>query len=148
MIEKIGNIKCTGIDNIERDFILSKENDNYKNIITFYVSLLPIIDIQPNFYMVVEKVFKPNNAYKVTMINCNNDEKFCKKGIPDSLLPRVADYLQTEIISSSGIKEFKSTVGETRYPEATTMWERLRQKGIATYSKREDIYTIDYKLLN
>ncbi len=116
-----------------------------KNKITFYASFEPIIDNEPRFYLDLEKLTEPD-AYKIVMIDCNNDDRFCKKGIPDSLLPRVADYLQTDIISSTGIKEFQSTSGEIRYPEATKMWERLKEKGIATYCKEKDIYTIDYRL--
>lgn len=66
------------------------------------------------------------DGFKVVMINHNDIEVYIKKGIPEYLIPKIAEIYNKNIYSSSTIKEFKSYDDESRVPNATKFWERIR----------------------
>ena len=73
------------------------------------------------------------------MIAHFNREQYRAMGIPDSLLPLVAGRLVKRVVSSpSSIPG----AGVFRTKEASTMWRRLERKGIATYDRDKDVFTL------
>lgn len=68
------------------------------------------------------------DGYKIVMINNNSYEEFMKKGIPENLIPKIAELLGKKIYSSSTVESYKSYVDENRVPNATKFWERLKNE--------------------
>ena len=68
------------------------------------------------------------DGFKVVMINHNDIEAYIKKGIPEYLIPKIAEIYNKNIYSSATIKDYKSYDDESRVPNATKFWERIRYK--------------------
>ncbi len=67
----------------------------------------------------------PIAGYRITVLDAHF--VYERKGIPDVLLPRLAQLLKSPIFSSSNAVG----PGEQRSDAATGMWKRLVSKGIA-----------------
>ncbi|WP_310637803.1 hypothetical protein [Delftia acidovorans] len=125
-------LKCIGKNNVEREFDL-EYSTSFQNFLEFWVShedLLPV-----KFVLVLQPLSA--ECYRVMMIDAHDAYGGC--GIPDALLPFVANSLSAEIRSSQTM----APDGKTwRKPEATKMWKRLVNLGLAEYLEEEDFFRV------
>lgn len=93
---------------------------------------------QDFFYLALHAV--DDNTVQITEINHNHNPAFKGKGIPEILLPHVANKLRKQIISSSHKYPLKEN--EYRSIYANKMWNRLVGKALAVYDTEKDIYKL------
>ena len=101
------------------------------------ITAIPRSDSQDFFELALEEV--DEDTVKIVFISHHNEPAYKEKGIPDTVLPMMRDYLKKSIISSTSTSKNKD---EYRTEKATRMWERLRRKNIAIYLEDLDIYKI------
>lgn len=78
---------------------------------------------------------------KVITMNNNNQKGYSAKGIPDKMIEEASKKLNLNIISSSNKKGGKFFDNEWRTTDATKVWNRLVQNGLANYNYELDFYT-------
>ena len=79
------------------------------------------------------------DTVRQTVIVHHGHPNYRAMGIPDSLLPIVAAKLGKTVVSSPSVAPGG---GVFRTVNATTMWNRLIARGIASYDQATDIYTL------
>ena len=77
---------------------------------------------------------------KVTQIHRNFIDYYSGKRIGDKMIEVASEVLGLNIISSSNNGEYTSFDPEWRTPPATRIWDRLVDRGIASYDSKTDIY--------
>lgn len=125
-------LKCLGKNKVEFEFDLDYST-SFQNYPEFWVSHEDLVPMK--FVLVLQPL--GNKSYRVMMIDANDVYRGC--GIPDVLLPFVANNLSAEIRSSQTMAPDGNT---WRKPEATKMWQRLVGAGIAEYVDEEDFFRI------
>ncbi len=112
-------------------------DENGQNYI-FNIHAIPPIASNDFFQVTVH--IKDQKTAKTTAIYAN-DSYYRQKGIPETVLPLIASFLNRKLVSSS--QRIPLLTGERRSQEATSMWERLTHKGIAIYNSQLDHYEIE-----
>lgn len=126
-------LKCIGRDGIEREFACRIREEPFFG--TTHLFVRPI-DHQPQDEF--ELVLKEESAdvMRVKMMNHHYLEIYAQKGIPEAAIIYAAAAFQKTVESSPSAP----SNGQWRIPAATSVWERLRAQGKATYSSETDIY--------
>lgn len=107
--------------------------DVLKNETTYRVYADPMPASGESFQLTVKEVA---GEFQIIAMYHNNEPAYIAKGIPEALILHIAEKSGATVRSSP----VRGKPGEFRTPDATKVWERLVSKGLATYSKNEDIY--------
>lgn len=126
-------ITCTGKDMVDRKFHIHVR-ETHEGYPWFLVSQEEVLSDE--FF---ELVLKPlgENSFMIMMMNANG--VYGGLGIPDTLIPFLAQHLLARIRSSPARSEDGNY---WRTEAATKVWKRLVFIGKAEYNKEEDIYHI------
>ncbi len=134
-------IRCTGADRITREFYYEIESDAGADVPEMIVRVHQEAQIsgeQHWFDLTLKQL--DENRWMVSMMQHNNKEWYRAKGIPDALIPALAERLNKVITSSSNRDPAKRFPEEFRNEAATKVWRRLVGQGRATYQENEDRY--------
>jgi hypothetical protein len=128
-------LQCTGANGVAEWFEFEYEQDQFAPEWTFRVFAVPPPPNGDFFDCTVEEV----NMQTVEIIAIRNPggNFYRAKGIPDALIPLIAQTLGRTVRSSPA----SGPPGVWRTAGATRMWERLKNKGLAGYDPNLDIYT-------
>lgn len=125
-IEGEGELKTLDINNSECEFLYrygKVRNDLYDlEGICFQV----YSSDSPAFIFFEAHLIEYEDGFKVVMINNNDTAVYIKKGIPEYLIPKISEIFNKNIYSSSTKKEYKSYDDESRVPNSTKFWERMK----------------------
>ncbi len=136
-IQKEFAISCIGRDGVSRTFACTWNPDSSGG--TALVTTVPR-QVDGAFFEARYEVVDHGDLKQV-FIGHHGRSVFTGMGIPDALLPRLATETGCDIVSSPRA----GNPGEFRTPEVECMWERLRGKGIATYSSERDVFRISVR---
>ena len=133
----MATLACTGRDNVVRTFEFRYGQEPLSGEWSFKVTTIP----PPPHSKFFEMTLAPIGAQtlRVVMLNHFKFPPYVAMGIPEALLSAAKALLGQDIESSpsSGTQG-----GIYRTPDATKVWERLRQRGLATYDASRDVYTL------
>ncbi len=131
-------IQCVGADNVQRTFSYVLEEDTLDHVWRCRVLAVPPVADAPAF----EMTFEPLDDGSVRQVGIfhHGVVAHSAKGIPDAVLPAVADALHKRVVSSPA-QAVDTDVYRT--VDAEKMWSRLLGKGIADYDDAEGVYFID-----
>lgn len=92
----------------------------------------------PEDHEFFELILRPlaQDLLQVIGVDAHKD-RYRRRGIPDTLLPRMCELLRCRVRSSPTAGESQD---QWRTPAATAMWNRLVRSGLASYNKDDDIY--------
>jgi hypothetical protein len=107
--------------------------DCYKAVVTTEANSLT-----PAFNVFLIKI---DEGFKIVSISNNDREKYTAKGIPEFIIPVIAENLKESIFSSTN-KGNKSYNGEQRVKNASKYWERLIKVDSknTSYDNDKDVY--------
>ncbi len=132
----MGKLTCTGGDGIIRTFDYTVTPNSQNSEWTYRVRSNPPPESDECFELTV-RLLSGSEVRVVAMYN-NREPAYIAKGIPDAILPLIAFDLKKSVCSSPS-----NGGGNTfRTAAATKVWDRLVNKGLATYSVGEDVYRI------
>lgn len=126
-------IICTGKDDIDREYYIHVRK-TYEGYPQFFVN-----DEEIMTGNAFELILKPVDEKSYMIMMMNSHQKYGGFGIPDALIPFLAQYLESSVCSSPRMSEDRNY---WRTDEATKVWERLVSVGKARYEKTTDIYHI------
>lgn len=134
-------IECEGRDEVRRTFVYA---DPYKQqLLGGYHELSFTVKAHENDSDSLDLDLRErgNGELWLRSITHYGNPKFSAKGIPDALLPCLSKRYGVRICSGKtwGAGEITQ---EFLSVDATKMWKRLVEKGLAEYSEREDVYRI------
>jgi hypothetical protein len=131
------SITCIGRDSVERRFVFDEPDDEITpdghRELFFCVKTHP----EAMWFFELQLREKPDGEFQIISIQHHHRPEYASTGIPDSLLPYLTRHLGQRICSSRGRVQ---GTNEYRTVQATGMWDRLVQKGLAQFSAGEGIY--------
>lgn len=134
-------LQCTGADSVTREFYYEIESDREAGGLEIIVRVYEQsqISIERHWF---DFILKPldENRLMVSMMQHNNKEWYRAKGIPDALIPALAQRFQKVVTSSSNCDAAKKFPEESRNGPASKVWKRLVEQGRATYQESVDRY--------
>jgi hypothetical protein len=134
-------IQCIG-RNEERTtfkYVLNKEICSSGRI-EWKFTITPLNDSYSDFFeFIAEEI--DEETFKIKTVSHNNQEIYIAKGIPEQMIFELASLSTKNIISSSNKSHSKKIEGEFRTPQATKVWERIKNIGHANYLEEKDIYS-------
>jgi hypothetical protein len=131
------SITCTGRDEVERTFVFDDPEeettwDGHRELF-FCVKTHP----EATWFFELQLREKPDGQFQIISIQHHYLPEYASMGIPDSLLPYLTRHLGRRICSS---RDRVEGTNEFRTIQATGMWDRLVEKGLAEYFEEEGIY--------
>jgi GNAT superfamily N-acetyltransferase len=131
------SITCIGKDDVERIFVFDDPEEDMTS--EGHRELLFCVKRHPEdmWFFELQLREKPDGQFQIISIQHHHRPEYASMGIPDSLLPYLTGYLGRRICSSRGRVE---GTNEFRTVQATGMWDRLVQKGLAEYFAEEGVY--------
>ena len=120
-----------------RVFHVDIDEDEVSGDEFLYVRVLPPSDEDVGHWFDLTLQRVSAQAYRIGTIDGNRTE-YGGKGIPDALLPELANRLGVDIWSS--LQWNDADPSERRTGDADKMWNRLVAKGLATYDREERRY--------
>ena len=131
-------IQCVGADGVERTLEYVVEEDTLDHVWRCRVVAVPPVAGAPAF----EMTFRPLGENSVRQIGIFNHQvpAHSAKGIPDAVLPAVANAIHKRIVSSP---LQSAGMGVYRTVDAEKMWARLHAKGIAQFDDATNLYFIE-----
>lgn len=98
----------------------------------------------PHDHQFFELILRPLNATVLQVVGIfAHHTRYRKVGIPDTLLPRMAQLLGRRIRSSPKTGSEGST-DQWRTDDATVMWKRLVEHHLAFHDADDDIYWVSH----
>ena len=130
----MGTITCVGRDGGSRtyEYSVTRVRDEW----LYRVRSTPPPTSGGTLELTVKEV--SDTEVMVTMMHHHWQPEYAARGIPDALLPRIREELEQTVASSPSA----GSGNVYRTPDATKVWERLKNAGIASYSESEDVYRI------
>jgi hypothetical protein len=125
----------TGRDGVERGFEYGVEKDQFEETWHFRVQTVPPQPDGEAFDLSVAALDEA--TVRQVMLAHHNNTAYAAMGIPDALIPVVAAVLGKKVVSSPTTAD---DAGVYRTVAATKVWDRLVQKGVATFHAGADIY--------
>ena len=133
------SITCIGKDNVMRRFVFDDPAEEILPDGSLQLGFCVKTRYEASTFFELRLCKKPDGQFQIISVNHHNQAEYASMGIPDSLLPFLARLLGDRICSS---RSYVGGTNEYRTVEATKMWERLVQKGLAEYYAEEDVYRI------
>ena len=129
----MAEISCIGRDGKSRYYTYTTTKDFQDQWCYKFRSIPP-----PESYEAFEITVSPVSDSEVRVIAMYNNggSEYSAKGIPDAAIQLISSELQKTVCSSPN----HCMNGVFRTPQATKVWERLVEKGLAVYSETEDVY--------
>jgi hypothetical protein len=129
-------INCIGQDGVEGTFDYTYWKDQFDEKWHFHVQTVPP---QPNGEAYDQSLMAVDHdtVRQITM-DRHNHAAYRATGITETMIAVAAHVLGKKVVSSP------TTAADTsvyRTPEATKVWKRLQNKGLATYDEATDVYT-------
>jgi hypothetical protein len=130
-------IDCVGRDGVKRVFVFDQPEEEFTpegdRELFYCIKTRP----EDDYFFELQLREKADGQFQIISIENHFRPEYSSKGIPDSLLPYLARNLGHRVCSSRVRVE---GTNEYRTIQATGMWDRLVQKGLAEYFPQEGIY--------
>ncbi len=129
-------LHCTGRDGVARTFEYTHEKDQFEETWHFRVQTVPPQPDGEAFDLSVMNL--SDTTVRQVMLAHHENPAYTAMGIPDALIPVVAELLGRTVVSSPTTAD---DTGVYRTVAATKVWDRLVGKGLASYDADADVYT-------
>jgi len=131
------SITCIGRDGVERRFVFDDPEDEITP--ESHRELFFSVKVHPDdvWFFELQLREKPDGQFQIISIQHHHRAEYASMGIPDSLLPYLTRHLGRRICSS---RSRVTGTNEYRTVQATGMWDRLVQKGLAEFFAEDGVY--------
>jgi hypothetical protein len=130
-------LRCLGRDGATRAFDVKITPDEVSGDEVLHIQVFPPSELDVGHWFDLTLKKRSLGSYQIGTIDRNKRE-YGGQGIPDALLPELANRLSVEIWSS--VKWNEADPSERRTEDADKMWARLVAKGLAAYVVGEGRY--------
>lgn len=132
-----GAVKCVARDGRSQEFYYRFSIESFATV-SYKIRVYASRDFSDLEFFELAAENHDGEFVKITMITHNRSALYAAKGIPDALIPVLADRTGKLVRSSSQRKPAKPD--EYRTDDATKVGRRLVERGSAIYCESEDFF--------